>query len=255
MTTPLSPSPLARERARSPRRRRGGARAGVTLVEILITLAVMGLLGGASILGLGVIESARLKRSAIMVTSAIRVAYAHANATSKTVRLVFDFEERRVTLEESTSKLVLSKGSRTGGAAATTDAERAAEEEAERIMKGPAVEKAQFKPATAYGFDPTDGGKPGKELEPGIRFHQIETEHQDEPETERAYLYFWPGGQTERAAIQLVRGRPGAEPEDADIMTILVAPLTGKVDLQKGRVAMPRPRDDREESEREDTGF
>jgi general secretion pathway protein H len=225
--------------------------AGITLVEILITLAVMALLGGVSVLAMGVVESARLKRSGILVSSAIRVAYAHANATSKSVRLVFDFEERSITLEESTSKLLLARGDRTGGAAAATEAERLAQEEADQVLKAPKPPRPSFQPAKVFGFDPDDG-KTGKVLEAGIRFLQIETAHQDEPELQRAYLYFWPGGETERAAIQIVRGRPGAEPEEDDILTVVVSPLTGKTELKKGRVAMPRPRDDSEESERDE---
>ncbi len=233
--------------------RNAKGQAGVTLVEIMITMAVMALLGGMAILGLGVIESARLKRSAILVSSAIRTAYAHANATSKTVRLVFDFETRTVSIEESTSKLLLSKKSdRTGGAAAATEAERIAQEEAERILKGPSPPKAQFGAAQVFGFEPEDG-KTGKELERNIKFLQIETAHQDEPETERAYLYFWPGGQTERASIQLALKRGNEEePEDADILTILVSPLTGKTEIKKGKVALPKPRNEADESEREE---
>ncbi|NUQ76513.1 MAG: prepilin-type cleavage/methylation domain-containing protein [Polyangiaceae bacterium] len=235
------------------RARRTKGLAGITLVEILISLAVMALLGGVSVLAMGVVESARLKRSGILVSSAIRVAYAHANATSKTVRLVFDFEERSITLEESTSKLLLARGDRTGGAAAATDAERLMQEANEEadLVKALKPPRPAFQPSKAFGFDPDDG-KAGKVLESGIRFLQIETAHQDEPEVERAYLYFWPGGETERASIQLVRGRPGAEPEEGDILTVVVHPLTGKTELKKGRVAMPRPRDDREESERDE---
>lgn len=233
------------------RARRTKGLAGITLVEILITLAVMALLGGVSVLAMGVVESARLKRSGILVSSAIRVAYAHANATSKTVRLVFDFEERSITLEESASKLLLARGDKTGGAAAATEVERLAQEEADQVLKGLRPPRPSFQPAKVLGFDPDDG-KAGKVLEPGIRFLQIETAHQDEPELARAYLYFWPGGETERAAIQIVRGRPGAEPEEDDILTVVVSPLTGKTELKKGRVAMPRPRDDSEESERDE---
>jgi general secretion pathway protein H len=166
---------------------------------------------------------------------------------------VFDFEGRSITLEESTSKLLLKSGDRTGGAQAATEAERLTLEatEAADQVKGLRPPRASFQPTKAFGFDPDDG-KSGKELEPGIRFLQVETAHQDEPELERAYLYFWPGGETERAAIQVVRGRPGAEPAEEDIITVLVSPLTGKTELKKGRVSMPRPRDDREESERDE---
>ena len=93
----------------------------------------------------------------------------------------------------------------------------------------------------------------GKALERNIRFLQIETSHQDEiVKSDQAYLYFWPGGQTERASIQLSVGGSTLETE---VVSILISPLTGKADIKRGKVAMLRPRDDIEESERRDTGF
>jgi len=235
---------------------------GVTLVEVLITVTIIALLSGVTILGIGVTSGARLKRSATMVVGAIRVAYAHANATSKPVRLVFDFENRLIILEEATGQLQLVKHDKTGGAEAATEAEKAAQDEAEAIVKGPRAPRPAFKPAKAFGFDPksSDTGisgedKPGKELSKGIRFHSVETTHTDEPElADHAYLYFWPGGQTERAAIVLTKG-DGDNDDDSDFLTILVSPLTGKAELKAGKQALVRPRDESEESEREDTGF
>jgi general secretion pathway protein H len=225
---------------------------GVTLVEVLITVALIALVTVAAAGGIGLASGARLKRGATMISSAIRVAYAHANAKSKPVRLVFDFDGRMVVLEESTSKLAVQKNDRTGGAAAATEAEREAIETAEAIMKGPRAPRPAFQPAKVFGFN-ADKDKPGKELPGGIRFLQVETMHHDEPENAgRAYLYFWPGGQTERAAIQLVIG--GEEQSDDSVITVLVSPLTGKTELKRGKAGMPRPRDDAEESEREDTG-
>lgn len=226
---------------------------GVTLVEVLITLAIVALFTGMAMLGTGAANSARLRRSAVMVASAIRVAYAHANAVAKPVRLVFDFDTRLVTLEESTTgSMKMVKNDLTGGAAAVTEAEKKAQDEADQILKGPRAPRAAFKAAKAYGFNP-DKDKTGKELESNVRFLQIETGHQDEPVRQgRAYLYFWPGGSGERAAIQL---RISTSDSEADMMTLILSPLTGKVDLRKGRLSMPRPRDDVEESDRQDTGF
>jgi general secretion pathway protein H len=225
---------------------------GLTLVEVLITVTVIALISGSVMLGMGAVTSARLKRSAALLAGAVRVAYAHANAKSKPVRLVFDFEERMIVLEESTGDLLVERNDRAGGAAAATEAEKAATAEADAILKGPRAPRPSFEPAKAYGFNP-EKDRPGKELSSGVRFLQVETGHQDEPVTEgRAYLYFWPGGQTEHAAIQLSLG--GGETEDA-VMTVLVSPLTGKTELRKGKASMPRPRDDAEASEREDTGF
>jgi len=232
-------------------KRRSGER-GLTLIELMITMAILALVTGAAMLSASVADSARLKRSAVMIAGAIRVAYGHANAISKPVRLVFDFDQRLIGLEEASSELKLDRKDATGGAAAATEAEKKALEEAEQIVKGPRTPRPAFKPTRAFGFNP-DKDKTGKELERNIRFLQIETSHQDDVVTKgRAYLYFWPGGQTERAAIQL---RISGSDADQDVMTLLVSPLTGKATFKKGKVSMPRPRDDAEESERQDTGF
>lgn len=241
----------------SPRRHPPGTRAprrAVTLVEVLISIALLGLVSGGAILGGGMVAGARLKRSATMIAGAIRIGYAHANAKSKPVRLVFDFDERLITLEESSSALHVKKNDKTGGAAAATEAERAAIEEAESVLKGPRAPRPAFEPTKAFGWNP-GSEKPGKELERGIRFLQVETGHQDEPEQAgRAYLYFWPGGQTERAAIQLVISDAAEQNEDS-VMTLLISPLTGKAEIKRGKASMPRPRDADDESEREDTGL
>jgi general secretion pathway protein H len=250
---PLAPSTVsakAHVSAANASRRRG-----MSLVEILITLAIMTLVTGTAVLGLGALRRARLRQSAVMIASAVRVAYGHANAIGKPVRLVFDFEGRMVVLEEGSGSLSVDKKEKTGGAAAATDIEKAAEEEAEKIVKGPRAAKPSFTPTKAFGFEP-QGGKPGKELSDGVRFMSVDTSHQEEAvEEDRAYLYFWPGGQTERASIQVVLGNPAEADVEKDFMTVTVSPLTGKTALQKGRVEMQRPRDDSEESDREDSGF
>jgi general secretion pathway protein H len=225
---------------------------GVTLVEVLIVLAVIGVTSGIAMLGTGVADGARLRRSAVLIASAVRVAYGHANATSKVVRLVFNFDQRTVSIEESSSQLWLAKNERSGGAQAATQAEMKAQEEADLILKGPRAPRPSFRPVKAFGFT-AEKGIAGKTLENNIRFLQIETSHQDDVvKTDQAYLYFWPGGQTERASIQL---SVGGSTLDSDVSSIVIAPLTGKADIKKGRVPMPRPRDDVEASDRLDTGF
>jgi general secretion pathway protein H len=225
---------------------------GVTLVEVLIVMAIVVMASGVAMLGSGVTDGARLKRSAIMIASAARVAYGRANATSKVVRLVFNLDQRTVSLEESSSQLWLEKNDRAGGAEAATAAERKAIEEADAILKGPRAPRPSFHPVKAFGFSP-EKGITGKELERNIRFLQIETGHQDEVvKAGQAYLYFWPGGQTERASIQL---SIGGSTFDGDVASILISPLTGKTDIRKGKLNMPRPRDDSEESERQDPGY
>ena len=224
---------------------------GLSLVEVLITLAIISLITGFAMFGPSAASGARLRRSATMVAAAVRVAYAHANAISKPVRIVFDLDERTIGIEESSGNISVRRNDKTGGAAAATEAEKKAIEEAEAILKGPRPSRPTFKPTQAFGFNP-EKGRTGKELEKGIRFLQLEVDHQDEPSKQgRAYLYFWPGGQTERAAIQL---RVDGSDLEKDMLTVLVSPLTGKAELKRGRASMPKPRDETEASERRD-GF
>jgi general secretion pathway protein H len=239
---------------RAPRAKASPPQRGITLVEVLISLAIVGLIAGIGLLGMGAQQSSRLRGGAVLVAGAVRTAYSHASGVSKPLRLVFDIKERQIMLEESSSTLTVSKNDRTGGAAGATEAEKAAIEEAESILKTPRAPRPSFTPTKAFGFNP-DEGSTGKSLPFGVRFVQIETGHEEEPAAdERAYLYFWPGGQTERAAVVLTYAGKDEEPTDQNSMTVLVSPLTGKTEVKKGIHKMARPRDDGEESERDDSG-
>ncbi|MBL9023782.1 MAG: prepilin-type cleavage/methylation domain-containing protein [Myxococcales bacterium] len=227
--------------------RRRAARLGVTLVEVLIVVALAAVVTGIGVMGFGGVSSARLKRASTQISGAVRVAYAHATATSKVTRLVFDFEEGKILLEEAEGTHLVRRD-QSGGAEASTEIEEQAIAAA-GIAEGPRAPRASFSTVKALGF-PAEG----KELPAGIQFWRIDTDHQEQPIGEgRAYLYFFPGGQTETAAIQ-IRVSNADEADTSSYMTVLVAPLTGKAQIHKGRIEMPRPRDEQEASEREDVG-
>ena len=186
----------------------------MTLVEILIVMVVMSLVLGGVVLGSGQMSGSRLKKSATMITGAVRVAYTRATATSRPVRIAFDFEQNAITLEESDAVMLVQTTDRTGtgGAAGTTQAEQNAIAEGERIVKGPQTPRPAFHPISG-GIGVTDLGAGARPIERGIKFRAIQTAHDDEPRTSgRAYLYFWPGGLTERASIQ-IRDGSGRTPE------------------------------------------
>lgn len=217
-------------------------------------MAIVALIMGAVVIGSGQVGSARLRHSSTMIAGAIRVGFSRASATSKSVRLVMDFAENEIWLEEGDQPmLVQSKDlTGTGGAAAATVAEKTAIEEGGRIVKGPTAPRTAFKEIEPMGLAASAPGKGHKPLERGIKFREVQTAHDEEARKDgRAYLYFWPGGQTERASIQL---KVGEANDERDAITLLVAPLTGKVTVKDGAVPIAKPTDDRELNEREDPG-
>jgi general secretion pathway protein H len=143
-----------------------------------------------------------------------------------------------------------------------------AQAEGESIVKGPKIARAHFHQVkgislTADQVAPPKEEAPVKEGDPpaakgglplprGITFRNVQSVHDDEPRTSgRAYLYFWPGGLTERSSIQL---RIGKSEEDGDTLSLIVSPLTGKVSVKNGPIALVIPTNDKEASERDDNG-
>lgn len=228
--------------------------AGLTLVEIIVVISLMAVVSGVAIGGSMQLPSARLRRSATMIASAIKVAYTRATATSRSLRLVMDLDQQKVWLEESQRPMLVQSAGATavGGAEAITQAEKEALAAGERIVQGPPIPKPRFAPIDAYGFGDV-AGKGGKPLQSGITFRAVQTTHDDAPRASgRAYLYFWPGGRTEMASIEL---RIGQSEEESRTLTILVSPLTGRVDIQGGAVELEVPTDDDHASDRLDTGL
>lgn len=217
-------------------------------------MAIVALIMGAVVVGSGQLASSRMRHSSTMIAGAIRVGFSRASATSKSVRLVMDFTENEIWLEEGNQPmLVQSKDtSGTGGAAAATVAEKEAITEGGRIVKGPTAPRTAFTEIEPMGLAASAPGKGHKPLQRGIKFREVQTGHDEEPRKEgRAYLYFWPGGQTERASIQL---KVGDSTDEREAITLEVAPLTGKVTVKDGAVSLPKLQDEKDLSERDDPG-
>jgi len=228
---------------------------GLTIIEIIVVIAIIAIITGVAIAGSGQLPSARLSRSTTMIASAIKVAYTRATATSRDLRLVMDLDQKKIWLEESDAPMLAQTKdkSATGGADPMTQLEAAAIAEGKRIMNGPPIPKPKFHAIEAYGFGDTESGKGGKPLQRGITFRAVQTTHDDTARTSgRAYLYFWPGGRTERASIQL---RVGESEEDGQTLTLLVSPLTGKVTVKGGPADLVLPVDDVQASDRTDTTY
>lgn len=229
---------------------------GLTLIEVMIVLALMGLLMGTLVFGSGAFIGASRRAAASLFVAAVQKGLAHANTIGKPVRLTIDLAAGRLVLEESSSSEAL----RGPKSEAELEAEAAAAEEAPSLADV-AVQEAQAagEDFLAYASSPSSGFTPvellgqddegsGRVIDPSIKITKVQTEHDEEPISEGvAYIYFWPGGVTERAIVQLGRGL-----EDEGI-TVEVSPLTGRARIVRGKVELPEPVDrDEEYSEREE---
>ncbi|HYP78205.1 MAG TPA: prepilin-type N-terminal cleavage/methylation domain-containing protein [Polyangiaceae bacterium] len=244
-------SPSTAQRTTPSRPARIGKRAaerGLTLVELLIVIALIAVLGGTVLMGPGMLEGSRLKSAATLIVSGVRLGLARASTTGRPTRLAFDLDNGKVTLEEADSSVLLREHTKdaSSGSAAATDLEKKAQAESERILQGPHAPRATFRAVPGFNSSPDESG-PARSLGNGVQFISVQTEHDDEPRSAgRAYLYFFPGGTTERASIQLKRRG------DDTGMTVSISGLTGRAKIERGRVELPAPRSDGEASERDE---
>jgi general secretion pathway protein H len=231
-----------------PGRPRRGVQRGLTLIEVVIAIALIALLSGSLLFGKNMLVGSRVKSAATLLVSSVRFGLTRANATGKPTRLVIDFDKKQLAIEEASSSLMLrEKGKdQTGGAEASTAAETKARVEADRIIEGPHAARPRFSKLAGVSGAIEDLAK-GRALGDGVEIVQVRTEHDDEYVREgRAYIYFWPGGTTERAVVQLKK----AGDKEASL-TIVLSPLTGRAKIEKGAVDFPEPRGfDQEYSER-----
>lgn len=233
---------------------------GVTLVETMVVLVLVGLLASAAVLGIGSVGASQMRGAASTIVAYSRVATTRANATGRPVRIVFDLDKGRIWLEESVSSRALrtdpnapkpeETSSTSGDGFQGPDAERArraqaeGEAEAERFIEGKGNQKPSFLPIKGLEVGGESVGV-SRDLGGTIEYRQVQTEHDVEPHTEgRAYLYFWPGGDTEWASIQLRRSG-----DKANGLTVIVSPLTGRAKIERGFVELPKRNRDGDISE------
>ena len=230
---------------------RTGERA-FTLVEILVVIALIAVLAGTIVSGSGMLSGNRLRSAAGLVVTGVRLAITRANAAGRPVRLTFDIDAGRLLMEETSDRMLRVKETSdtksSEGAAAGADPATEAEKEsisyADGIVKGPRAPRARFKPIP-IGVQNEDPGK-GRDIGRSIHFRMVQTEHDLKPRDKgRAYLYFWPGGGTERAVVQLER--TGSD----EVLSVLVSPLTGRAQIQRGKIDLPEQRRDDDVTTRE----
>jgi prepilin-type N-terminal cleavage/methylation domain-containing protein len=212
---------------------------GYTLIEILVVVALLALAATAATIGLGSLTHGNLRATAMMISAGVRAGYGRAATTGQTVRLVLDLDSNKFWLEETLDRVVLDRDDETGNAGAAESAEEAeaptggsarpataADAEGGGVMEAPppdtpaAIDKEGRRRAR---FRPIEGRR-GEKREPKgtTKLLAVYTAHErGRQESGRHALYFFPGGMTERAIIQI------ADPS-GEVYSVSVHPLTGR---------------------------
>lgn len=216
---------------------RGHARSpesGFTLLEIIVVLAVIGLVMGSAVRGFRSLVKSDLRAGAAQVSGMMRFLFDRASTTGRMHRLVIDLAQNQVWAEMSDDRYFIPRERE-------TDLSR--EMDAEKEKKRDDAEKKQQEsmaasPAAAaqlqlmpQAFEPKRARFASfkeTKLRPvalkTVKLIDVYTPRLAEPITKgRAYIYFFPMGQTEPAMIHL------GDKKGELVYTLVVHPLTGRV--------------------------
>jgi general secretion pathway protein H len=224
---------------------------GFTLVEILVVLMILGLIGGFAIRGLRSIAKSDLRTSTAKMSGAIRFLFDRASTTGKYHRLVIDVDEGRYWAEVSDDKFYIPRDPETE----TWRQKRAEieakldEDEKQKAELAEAAGSSDESKVKVQDFRPKRvrfGAFKSSTLKPvqmkNTRVMDVYTPRVGELITHgRAYIYFFPLGQSESAIVHLT------DADDETIYSLVVHPITGRVKVYREYVQPPA--DDRIDDE------
>ncbi len=273
-------------RPRRPHGRPGRAlrQAGMTLIEIMIVLAISSLMIGMVLYSANSGRAAEVTRATNQLANTIRFTFNKARVSGTYFRININIDDREFSVQQADEAMYMPATDRNGEPVVLTesekedreardkraeenynrsviakilDAEASADEDGGDIDPyGASVRKVpRQKPPVFSAFDDENAlsevKKPFK-LPKELEIVSIRTEHDPKPiQKGEANLFFFPQGRTQKAHIQL-RKKGAKANDEGTAFTIIVHPLTGRVDIKEGLVELKLPTDARDKED--DTG-
>lgn len=249
----LGPAPRSGDQPASQPPAREQPQQGFTLIEVMVALMVIALIASLGVKGFRAITKSDLRAATTHLSGAVRYLFDRASITGKYHRLVIDLTDGRYWAEVSDDRFYAPNEAESQADRQKRETEEAAADEAERkrlekqqdpYSGGPAavagssfdvskLEVGEFRPRRARfaAFKETA-------LKPVVlkklRIRSVYTPRMTEPVTSgRAYLYFYPLGQTEPAIITL------SDASGENVYSLVVHPITGRVRIYNTEVKPP----------------
>jgi general secretion pathway protein H len=233
-------------------RARNGA-GGFTLVEVLVVMLIVSLMITIGVKGFRSITKSNLRENAAHLSGAIRYLFDRASITGKYYRLVIDLNDGKYWPEVSDDKFYApnqaeseaDRRKREAKEDAADEEERKRQEKQQALYGGGSSSSSSAAPSS-FDMSKLDIGefRPKRPrfaafketaLKPvtlkKLKIKSVYTPRMTEPLTAgRAYIYFYPLGQTEPAVITLT------DPTGESVYSLVVHPITGKVKIYNQEV-------------------
>lgn len=218
----------------SPRRHQEG----MTLIEIMIVTVIIAMAAAGMSMGLGALTKSTLRSATVKLASVTKFAYHRALSHGTTVRLTLDFEAGTFSVTEAEGKVTLARSDDSVREEAIDDKDREDPGAAVDPWEAAKARLAQAESGSDeldFGSSPfgpitTKDGKAikrygGQPLGNKIRITKVIVAHEADPREEGVTdLFFFPGGMTQHAVIQL------SDSTDT-IYSVEIHPLTGQAKI------------------------
>jgi len=203
----------------------------MTLIEIGIALAIVALMVFVAVPSIEAYSGVRAREEAGRLSGAIRYMYGQSALSGKVCRIVFDLDGRAWWTECTEGRFTVEREKERARDGARVEEKRTADKPLPPRDEGEAMRQRVEKKAEFAEFADEELEK--RALPDGANV-AVWTSHQREKYTKgKAFLYFFPQGNTERAHIYVTSNT-------GDTYTLVVSPLNGRVRVEDKEIEVPR---------------